>query len=417
MIPRVVRIGVLLFCAWSTPSGRVLAAIEGGSGDIGEWELVWRYDEANGERNEFASMHAKGYSFPIAWRVYRDTRGHRLQFYDDRGEPGRVIELGPDDHAIASENGEAWVILAPDSSDTQASRIRYFRGNADRPLWEAFVTGAPLLLTPYGDALVLGTQIESRDRFSRIVDARGGRLQVLGGEAGEVCGELPILPSFARAAGDGRKLAFLHDKELFLLGVNGKMEWKRDVPVDNLRPRGELSHLATGGDLVVVCGTGDEPNPRRLMGTLRPQREECLVVFDLAGKVVWELDTPESDELRFNYSCALSPDGSTLATLRDAERHGIVALYDARTGRAIAEHRVPRQPSSRTLSVAIGGELVALVNGDLRTGVAAWDREGKPIFAGMLPFRCQVAKVHDGGLLVAEHWIVRLSSGDDSARN
>ncbi len=417
MIPRFVRIGVLLFSAGGTFSAEARAAMEGGSGDLGKWELVWRYDEANGERSEFASMRAKGYSFPIAWREYRDTRGHRLQFYDDRGEPGRVVALGPDERAIASENGEAWVTLAPDSSDTQASRIRYFRGSASSPVWEVFATGDPLLFAPYGDALVLGTRIESRDQFSRIIDARGGRLQVLGGEAGEVRGELPILPPFARAAGDGRKLALLHDKELFLLDVNGKLEWKRDVRVDHLLPRGGLTHLATGGDLVVVCGTGDEPNPRRLAGALRPDRVEYLVVFDLAGRVVWELNPPDSDELRFHYSCALSPDGSTLATLQDAERQGIVAIYDARTGEPIAEHRVRRQPASRSLSVAIGGELVALVSGDLRTGVTAWDREGKPVFAGMLPFRCQIARVHEGGLLVAEHWIVRLSSGDDSARN
>jgi hypothetical protein len=394
--------------AWSALAAAAHAAIEGGAGEVGKWELVWRYDEANGVRNEFASMRAQGYSFPVAWRELRDTRGHRLQFYDDRGESGLVVALAPDERAIASEDGKAWVILAPDSADTQTSRIRYFRESPDRPTWQAFAPGDPLLFAPYGDALVLGTRVESRDRFSRVVDARGGRVQVLGGESGVALGELPILPAFARAAADGRKLALLHDHELFLLGMNGKLEWKRDVPVDNLVARGGLSQLAAGGDLIAVCGTGDEPDPRGLAGTLHPEREEHLIVFDLAGRVVWELDDLESDELRFHYSCALSPDGSMLATMQDAEGAGIVTLYDARTGSQIAEHRVRRQPASRMLSVAIGGELTALVSGDLRTGVVAWDREGKLVFQGMLPFRCQFARIHEGGLLVAEHWVVRL---------
>ncbi len=136
-------------------------AVESGKGDRGSWELVWRYDEANGVRNQFAPQFAEGRQFPIPWRVLRDTRGQRLQFYDGRGELAKTVTLAPAERAIASEDGRAWIVFAPDSSDTESNRIRSFRGG-DEPLWEAFATGEPLLLSPDGEALVLGARMESR---------------------------------------------------------------------------------------------------------------------------------------------------------------------------------------------------------------------------------------------------------------
>jgi WD40 repeat protein len=401
-------LALALALALGAPPAPARAAIESGQGNRGSWELVWRYDEANGERNHFASVRDQGQFFPIVWREFDDTRGHRLQFYDDRGERSSTVLLARGERALAAENGEAWIVVAPDSASTQRKRIRYYRAGDAKPAWEASSGGEPLMLSPDGEALVIGTRMEEHDRFLRVYDSSSGEIRILGSD-GTLRGDLPILPPFSRPAGDGRKLAFLHDGELFLLGTNGRLDWKRDVPVDNLLPRGGLSHLATGGDLVAVCGTGKEANPRGLSGTLHPEREEHLVVYDLAGRVVWQLDQEEdSPELRFHYSCALSPDGSVLATLQDTERDGIVSIYDAATGEPIAEHRAPRLTGSRTLSVAIGGETTAIVFGDLRTGVTAWNREGKLVFDGMLPFRCHRATVHSGGLLVAEHWIVRL---------
>ncbi len=177
-------------------------------------------------------------------------------------------------------------------------------------------------------------------------------------------------------------------------------------------PRGGLTHLAAAGDLVVVCGTGVESDPKGVSGVLHPEREEHLIVFDLAGREVWSREPEARSELRFHYSCAISPDGSVLATLQDTERDEIISTYDARTGDLIAENRAMRRQGARTLSVSLGGEHTALVFGDMRSAFVVWDREGKLVYEGDLPFRCQVATISEGGLLVAEQWIVRILSDD-----
>lgn len=398
-------VALLLIAAALGSPAPANAAPESDKGDRGSWELVWRYDEANGVRNHFAPEFAEGRSFPISWRVLRDTRGQRLQFYDSRGELAKTVALAPGERAIASEDGRAWVVFAADSSDTDSNRIRSFRGG-DVPLWEAFTAGEPLLLSPGGEALVLGARTESRS--PRFFDSSGGQIQILGGETGETRGELPVYPPYVRVAGDGRKLAFLHSGELFLLGTNGHLEWMRELPIDNLVPRGGLTHLAAAGDLVVVCGTGVEPDPKGLSGVLHPEREEHLIVFDLAGREVWRAEPEARSELRFHYSCAISPDGSVLATLQDTERDEVVSIYDARTGVSIAENRTTRMQGARTLSVSLGGEYTALVFGDMRTSVVVWDRQGNLVFEGDLPYRCQTATISPGGLLVGEQWIVRI---------
>lgn len=387
------------------------AALDSGAGDVGTWELLWRYEEGTGVQNQFVAA-KPGAPFPIRWRVWRDTRGHRLEFFDDEGAAVRFVVLGPEERAIGADGIDAWVIFSPAPTEVSQRRLRYFLHDAAVPVWEAFTTGEPVYFTPDGDALVLATRTEHRDRFSRIIDDDGGKVQVVGGEAGDVRGELPIFPTVARLTGDGASLAILRDRELFVIGRDGRLRWKADVPIDNLMTRTGLSHLATGGDLVVVCGTGNEADPRGLSGTLHPRREERIQTYDATGKLLWEVEVPSSEDIRFYAACAIAADGSILASLRDSERETHVTLSEARTGQTIVEQTVRRRTGVRTLSVAPDGSLTSLVFGDLHSWVVAWNREGRLVWDGALPLRCQTAKLAAGGLLVGEQWVVRLSAGN-----
>jgi hypothetical protein len=231
---------------------------------------------------------------------------------------------------------------------------------------------------------------------------------VIGAESGVTRGELPIYPTFVRSTGDGRGLALLHDRELFVLGMDGRLAWKTDVPLDNMVAREGLSHLATASDLIAVCGTGEEATPRGLFNSIHPSRHENLLVFNTSGRLLWQGDVLETKELRFNFACAISPDGSTIATIRDTDREQTVTIYEARTGEKISEHRVKRRSGARTLSLTPGGELICLAFSDLRTGLTAWNRQGDVVWDGMLSLRSKSASIHPGNLLVAEQWIVRL---------
>jgi hypothetical protein len=401
-------VACILLAALAQESPAVQKTLEQGRADRGGWELVWRYDEASGVRSAFRAEAERGRLFPFTWREHHDTRGHRIEFYDGEGLPARVVALHDDERGCASENGLAWIVRSPDSADSRSERIRYFREGASTAVWDVLVTGDLVLVSPDGEAVVLATAFEGRDPYFRALDTDRGRLRILGGEAGEVRGELPILPMFSRATGDGSKLAFLHDGELFLVGTNGRLVWKRDVPVDRLVPRSGLSPLATGGDLIAVYGTGVSPRATSRASPLHPDRAEFLVVFDLGGNVVWDLEKEERDTLRFNPSCALSPDGSVLATLLETEKEVFVAVYDAYTGEKKFDARTRRCSGTRTLTVAPGGETIALVFGDLRSTIAAWDSDGRLVFEGQTPYRCQSGTIHEGRLVAAEHWVLRL---------
>ncbi len=392
----------------AAPAAPEAKPIEAGTADRGSWELVWRYDEANGVRTALPELGTAAPPCPVRWRVFRDTRGDRLQFFDDLGFPMRSIPLGRRDRALGTDDRSAWIVLTPDSTDVGGRRIRCFRGPGDAPAWQAFAPGEPALYTSDGDLLVLATPVDQYDRFARLVDDGSGRMDFVGGVEGETRGELPIFPTFIRETPDGKHVAILRERELFLVGTDGRIRWKRDVPTDNLISRGGLSHLAVGQDLVAVCGTGDQPDPRGFFESLHPLRQEHVVVFDLAGRTLWRIERDRRDELRFHFSCAASRDGSVLATLHATERDEVVTIYEARSGVVIAEHRARRPSGAEMLSISPRGEMTCLAFGDQSTSVVAWDRRGAPFWEGIIPFRSQIAVAAGAGFLAAEHWVVRL---------
>lgn len=393
---------VVLSAAFTCP------ALESGVGDSGKWVVVWRYDEANGIRTEFKRLHEEGNSFPFKWRQWNDTRGNRLQFLDDIGAEDRRVDLGPGERALASEDGSAWIILSPDVSLRDSHILHFFRQDSPERLWDAYTGGDPVLLANDGSVLVLAAHDENEDRLSRRILDGAGRLQLIGGEAGEIRGELPIYPTFARMSGDGQRIVLLQDNELYVLQATGRIAWKTDVPLDNMVAQERLSHLATASDLVVVCGTGKTTSSSEFFDTLHPRRREELLVFNMSGRLLWDGGEDASQELRFNSACAISPDGSTIATLRDTDRDQIVTVYEARTGERLFEQRVRRHPGTRSLSISPGGDLICLAFGDVRTAISAWDRKGKVVFDGVLPLRSIDVTAHAGDLLSAEQWVVRL---------
>jgi len=376
--------------------------------DRGSWDVVWRYDEAIGVVTDFKRLSSEGHPFPFTWKHWNDTRGNRLQFLNEIGAEIERIDLGPGENAWVSDNAQGWIIVSPDPTAAGSHIIHSYRRGSRQPLWEAFTAGDPLLFSGDGDALVLATRDEHYDRMSRLILDGRGRLQVIAGESGVIRGELPIYPTFVRSTGDGQGIALLHDRELFVLKMDGRLAWKTDVPLDNMVAREGLSHLATASDLIVVCGTGEEASPRGLFNSIHPRRHENLLVFNTSGRLLWQGDALETEVLRFNFACAISPDGSTIATIRDTERDQMITIYEARTGEKISEHHVKRRSGSRTLSLTPGGELTCLASSDMRTGLTAWNRNGDIVWDGVLPLRSMGASVHAGNLLVAEQWIVRL---------
>ena len=383
-------------------------ALESGVGNPGKWVVVWRYDEANGIRTEFEQLHKEGNSFPFRWRQLNDTRGNRLQFLDEVGAEDRRIELAPGERALASEDGSAWIILSPDVSLRDSHILHFFRQDSSEHLWEAYTGGDPVLLANDGSVLLLAAHEENQDRSSRRIPNGAGRLQLIGGEAGEIRGELPIYPTFARMSSDGQRVVLLQDNELVVLQTNGRIAWKTDVPLDNMIARERLSHLATASDLIVVCGTGEETSSSEFFDTLHPRRREELLVFNMSGKLLWDGGEIGNLELRFSSACAISPDGSTIATLRDTDRDQIVTAYEARTGEKLFEQRVRRSSGTRDLSVSPRGELICLAFGDSRTAISAWNRKGNLVFAGILPLRSTDVTAYAGDLLTSEQWVVRL---------
>jgi hypothetical protein len=383
-------------------------ALESGNGDRGRWEVVWRYDETYGIRTEFDALREAGSVFPFRWRHWNDTRGNRLQFLDEIGAEADRVDLGPGETALASEDASAWIILSPDPAIRNSHIIHFFRKDSPDPLWDAYMGGDPILLAQDGSVLVLAARSENYDQWARRILDGGGRLQVIGGEAGEILGELPIYPTFARM-GDDRHIVLLQDNELFVLNTNGRIAWKTDVPLDNLVEHEGLSNLATASDLVVVCGTGEQTNASGFFDSLHPPRREALLVFGASGRLLWEGEESPSEELRFTLTCALSSDGSTIATLRDTEREQVVTVYEAQTGDKLFAQRVRRRSGSRTLSLSPRGELICLTFGETRTGVSAWNRKGDVVFDGILPLRSNASTIHAGNLLASAQWMVRLT--------
>ncbi len=376
------------------------------SGDlrVGKWELVWRRSEIDEYVNHFRTIHEEeGIAFPVRTREVRQGDDARLVFFDSAGDVEAEIRLAPDEFVVAATDGSAYLVWAPEAANRQLSRYRYFRAGNPEPVWEASASGEPILMAPDGAFFVMASAEITHDIFLRANSRLGGKVQIVG-SSGDVRGELPIYPIYAALTGDQRRVALLHHQELVVLGRDGRLAWNVPVPIDALLRRTGVSQLEAAGDVIVVTGTGEVDSKSVLFS----ERRGAIRVFDNDGRRLWRVDQPNDETLWFQLSCALSPDGGTLATVHSGQREVIVQAWEARTGELLWKRPVPRQPGTRRLSVAPNGEMVVLATGDRRTFVVAWDREGAVVCEGTVPLECREAVIGAGGMLAAERWVVRL---------
>jgi outer membrane protein assembly factor BamB len=380
-------------------------AQETGSGTIGEWTVAWKYDEMGGNgRSDFRLVMGPDRPFPYGANVISVGRERTLVFFDDGGRIVSRIELGEDEDALAAEDGSAYLRWTDDPLSRPVLHYRYFRRDQLEPDWEASATGEPLLLAPDGSLFVCAAADTGHDGFARALVQPSGTTQVVDA-AGHVLGEYPILPTYVRLTGDHARIAMLHSEELVVLRANGHIDWTAHVPVDAILLREGLSQLEAAAGLIVVTGTGETEDST----VLKPKRRGTIRAFDDAGRVQWIVDQPDTAALWFQVSCALSPDGGTLATFHTDEREIVVQAWDARSGAPLWRRTLTRQTGSRCLSVAPQGELVVLASGDLRTSVVAWDREGTEVWEGTLPFPFHDPRITADGLLVSPRWMVKLT--------
>jgi outer membrane protein assembly factor BamB len=383
------------------------AAAEGGAGTIGEWQLVWRYSESEGYQNRFREMAGNDAEFPVCWRRTADGQGDRLVFFDRDGEveAERSLVVGQD--GIASDDGSS-VLVWSDRPESGGRTFLFERRAVPGSGWEANATGDLLLMAPDGSFFVLASRERNRDRFQRIVENGGGELQLVGRE-GDVLGELPVYPLFTAISGDGRRVFFLHNEQLIALGRDGRLEWERPVPLDQLSSRSGVPQLAAGPGIVVVCGTGPAGQSA---GGLHQERSGTLIALDERGQVRWERRQQDEEELWFQMSAAVSPDGGVVATCHARANLLEVRAWDAESGELLWAQTAVRRSGFRSLSLLAGGSLVVLAQCDNQTLVDAWDGEGTRVWNGVVPFASREAKVEGLAWLVGEEWVVKLISPD-----
>ncbi len=378
-------------------------AQEAGQGVVGEWTLLWRRASLADDVNRFRELVGPDVEFPIRARAIHRVNEDRLVFFDRDGFMDGELRLQPGERAVASEDGSAHLIWSADPVSRTQSHFRYYRQGNPEPDWEANAPGEPVLFAPDGSYFVIAAPDPEFDGFDRLVTDEGGSVQIVGSE-GEVRGELPFHPTYAALTQDARRVALLHLKELVVLGADGRLEWNVPVPVDALIRREGRSQLEAAGGYVVVCGTGEVPG----RGTFRALRRGSIRVFQDDGTPVWSVDQPDDESLWFQLSCALAPDGSTLATFHADAREIVVQAWDMGTGERLWRRTTPRRTGGRCLSVAPRGELIVLTHGDFRTRVEAWDREGSVVWDGVVPFDSRTARIGEQHLLSAAQWIVQL---------
>jgi hypothetical protein len=384
------------------------ARTESGTGRVGDWELVWRYSQTEGYQNRFREIVGNETAFPFAWRRLAGEEGPRLVLFDEDGREAEAVPLAGDEHALASEDGSAWLIWAERPEDVDRHEFRFFQVGRSEPDWEAVAPGRPVLMAPDGSLFVLASQTPLRDRFQRLSPQGVGLLQVVGA-AGEVRGELPIFPIFSRLTADGRRIVFLHDEEVIAVGRDGVLDWQLPVTVDNLSFRDIVPQLAVGEGMVVVCGTGARAGEGE---GLHPPRQGTIVALDDEGRVKWSRRQRDEEDLWFQISAAVSSDGGTVVTAHAPPRFYEIQAWDGETGELLWSQRVRRASGFRSLSVSPGGRVILFALGDNHTAVTAWNREGSIIWDGSVPYSSKDARLAGDDLLVAEQWVVKLGLED-----
>lgn len=376
---------------------------QSGRGKRGEWRIVWSLADAEAGQSDFRRLVGDGVEFPFQSRGMDD----RLVFFDADGRVEQTIVFGPGEQGLASADGSAYVLWTVDPTASELRSFRFFRRGEAAPAWEATERGDPIDFAPDGSLFVVAEQAKGVDRFQRRAVARGGSVQVVGA-GGEVRGELPVFPLYSRCTGDGSRIALLHDGELLVVGRNGRLEWDRRVPLDEMSPREGLSQLEAAGGVVVVAGTGTAEGAGGSGFGLHVVRRGSVLAFTDGGKTLWRVDQPAEEELWFQLGAAIAPDGSVVATCHSSRRDVVVRLWEARTGEALWTRTSSRGGGFRSLSVTPSGGMTVLVHGAATSDVTAWDREGTVVWEGFLPVQGKIATIGDDDLLAFDRWIVQL---------
>jgi hypothetical protein len=394
--------GVAAVVAVAAP---VLAQHEqSGQGKRGGWRIVWSLVDAEAGRSDFRRLVGEGVEFPFHSRRVDD----RLVFFDADGRVEQTIVFGPGEQGLASADGSAYVLWTVDATASELRSFRFFRRGTATPEWEATERGDPILFAPDGSLFVVAERAKGIDRFQRREEARGGSVQVVSA-AGEVRGELPVFPLYSRCTGDGGRIVMLHDGELLVVGRDGRHEWDRRVPFDEMSPREGLSQLEAAGGVVVVAGTGTAEGAGSSGYALHLVRRGSVLAFTDAGKQLWRIDQPAEEELWFQLAAAIAPDGSVVATCHSSRRDVVVRLCEARTGEELWKRTSSRGAGFRSLSVTPSGGMTVLVHGAATSDVTAWDREGAVVWEGFLPVQGKVATIGGNDLLAFDRWIVQLA--------
>jgi len=382
---------------------------ESGQGSRGRWEIVWSLSDAESGRSDFHARTGAAVEFPFRSRRVDDAAGRRIVFLDDEGRVVQTVEFGPGEDGIAAADASTYLLWTIDPAASELRRFRFFRRGVPSPDWEVTARGEPILFAPDGSLFVVAERAKGVDRFQRSELSAGGSMQVVGA-GGEVRGELPIYPLCATFTGDQRRIALLHPEELIVLGRDGRLEWEHKVPIDEISPRDGISQLVAAGGLIVVAGTGAAQEEAagadfRLWGA----RHGSVVAYTDQGRRLWRHEQPDDEELWFQVSAAISPDGAVVATCHSSRRDIVVRLYEARTGELLWTRSSPRGSGFRSLSVGPGGGITVLVHGSMTSDVTAWDREGVVVWEGYMPVHGKVATIAKDDLLLFDRWIVKLT--------
>jgi hypothetical protein len=382
---------------------------QAGSGKRGKWRIVWSLAEADSGRSVFHDRVGEDVEFPFLSRRVDDAGGPRLVFFDGEGQVAETVRFGPGEDGIASADASVYILWTVDPAAAHLRNFRFFRRGIETPDWEVTARGDPVLIAGDGSLFLVAERAKGVDRFQRVELYAGGSLQVVGA-GGEVRGELPIYPSYARFTGDERRIAILHDEELVVLGRDGRLEWDRAVPIDEIAPRDGLSQLETAGGVIVVAGTGTrEDESGESSFQLHATRLGAVAAYTDAGRRLWRHEQPDGEEYWFQVSAAISVDGSVVATCHSSRREIVVRLYEAQSGELLWTRTARRGTGFRSLSVAPGGGMTVLVHGSTTTDVTAWDREGSVVWEGYLPVQGKVATIGRHDLLLFDRWIVELT--------
>jgi hypothetical protein len=394
---------VVAAIAVAAPGAAFAQHEQSGHGKRGEWRIVWSLADAEGGRSDFRRLVGEGVEFPFRSRRLDD----RLVFFDADGRVEQSIVLGPGEQGLASGDASAYVLWTVDPTASELRHFRFFRRGAPAPDWEVTARGDPILFAPDGSLFVVAERAKVVDRFQRREHSAGGSVQVVGA-GGEVRGELPVYPLYSRFTGDGNRIALLKDGELLVVGRNGRLEWDRRVPIDEMSPREGLSQLEAAGGVVVVAGTGSVEGAEGAGFALRDVRRGSVLAYADGGKLLWRDDQPVEEELWFQLAAAIAPDGSVVATCHSSRIDVVVRLCDATTGDLLWTRSSTRGGGFRSLSVTPGGGMTVLVHGAATSDVNAWDREGVVVWEGYLPVQGKVVTIESHDLLVFDRWIVQL---------